>query len=85
MELSKKFQEATSCYMIQIGLMEADRKYPIHVERAITKFGKTVLPSLRDLPFKIVKVFLPKRYSSVFSYDDLHSINFRESFTKYHL
>jgi len=52
--------------MIQIGSMEADRKYPIfHAERAVTKFGKTVLLSFRDWLFKIVKVFLPKRWSSV--------------------
>jgi hypothetical protein len=62
MELSKTFQEATFCYTIQIGSMEADRNYPIvHAERAATKFGKTVLLSLTDLPFKIVKVFLPKQ------------------------
>jgi len=62
--------------MIKINTMEMDIKYPIvHVERSDTKFGQSDLLILRDSPFGIVKVFLPKHYCSVFSDDDLDSIN----------
>ena len=76
MELSKQFQKASSSNTIQIGSMEVDRKYPIvRAERAVTKFGKTILLYLRESPSILVKVFLPTRYSSVFTDDDVNSVN----------
>lgn len=49
MELNKKIQEGPSCHAIKISSMEVDGKYPIlHAERVITKFGPTVLLSIKD-------------------------------------
>jgi len=48
MELTEKFQEGTSCNTIKINMMEVDRKYPvIKAERIVTKFGPTILLSIR--------------------------------------
>ena len=53
-----------------------NRKYPInHAERFVTKFGPTVLMSIRDAPFHVMKVFVPKRYGSTFSVADIEDIN----------
>jgi hypothetical protein len=74
--LSKKFEEAASSHTIQINKVVVDRKYPvIKTEQMSTKFGSTVLLNLKDEQYKIVKVFLPKRYSSVFSDEDIEFIN----------
>jgi hypothetical protein len=75
MEHTKKFQEVTSCNAIKIN-SEVDRKYLIvHAQRIVTKFGPTILLSIRDSSFNVVKVFMPKRYSSVFLDEDIDSIN----------
>jgi hypothetical protein len=54
--------------------MEIDNKYQIRAERVTTKFGPTVLMHVKETPYEIVKVFIPKRYSSVIS-DDMEFIN----------
>jgi len=56
--------------------MQVDKKYPIvRARRVSTKFGDTVLLTLQDSAFHLVKVFLPQRYAEVFSDDDITSIN----------
>jgi len=76
MHLNKKFQEAASSQAIKINTMEVDTKYPIvNADRVTTKFGKTVLMSIKESPCKIVKVYLPKRYSSITSNENIGSIN----------
>jgi len=76
MDLTKNIQEVTSCNTIKINSLEVDRKYPIvRAERIVTKFGPTILLSIRDSPFNVIKVFMPKRYSSVFTDEDIGSIN----------
>jgi len=75
-EFTRKFKEATSCHVIKINSLESDRKFPIvHAERSITKFGLTVLLSVKYSPFNLVEVFMPKCYSSAFADDDIDSIN----------
>jgi len=74
MDLTKKFQEATSSYAVNIRSLELGRQYSIiHAERVITKFGPTVLRSISS--HNIVKVYMPKHYSAVFSDEDIESIN----------
>jgi hypothetical protein len=76
MDLTKKFQEVAPSHAIKINSMELDRKYSIiHAERIDKKLGPTVLLSIKESPYNIVKVFMPKRYSSVFSDEDIESIN----------
>jgi hypothetical protein len=56
--------------------METNKRYEItNAERMVTKYGPTVLISIKESEFSIVKLFFPKRYSSVFTDDDITSIN----------
>jgi hypothetical protein len=56
--------------------MKIDRKYQIvQAENIVTKNGPTVLLSIKDAPYNIVKFFMPKRYSTVFFYEGIESIN----------
>jgi len=58
--------------------MEVNKKYPIiGVERITTKFGPTVLMHIKEQPSKVMKVYLPKRYSATIS-DDIELINSRK-------
>jgi hypothetical protein len=76
MEVSHKFQESSSCTMMSVGQLQTDRAYPItFVERVGTRYGPSVLMSLRDTPTRIVKVFLPRRYYSLMSDTDVDDIN----------
>jgi hypothetical protein len=76
MDLSKKFNVATSTAVVRIDKLEVDKKYPIvRAERANTRFGETVLLSIQDSSSVIFKAFLPKRFASVFSDEDINSIN----------
>jgi len=87
MGLDRKFQDATSCHSVKRSSLEVDCKYPItRAERSVTKFGPTVLMSIRDVPLHTVKVFMPKHYGSAFSDADVEDINTEKchyiSFTK---
>jgi len=74
MELPKKFQQTDSSRYVPI-LSEVDKKYPIdQAERAETRYGPSVLLSLRDSSGSL-KVFLPKRYTEAVSETDIHDIN----------
>jgi hypothetical protein len=56
--------------------MELDRKYAIiHDERIVMKYGPTVLLSIEESPYNKMKVFMQKHYNSVFSDEDIESIN----------
>jgi hypothetical protein len=68
MSLTQKFMEASTCLTVKIGSWETERPYPItHAQRVGTRFGSTVLLSIRDSEFTLRKVFLPRRYSEVVS------------------
>jgi len=50
---------------------------PYRIERAerfVTKYGEAILMTLQD-PETFLKVFLPRRYGTLFSNEDLRSIN----------
>jgi hypothetical protein len=76
MDLDRKFQDVSFCHSAKISSLEVDRKYPItRAERIVTKFGPTVLLSIRSTSFNTVKVFIHKRCGSVFSDADIEDIN----------
>jgi len=76
MELAEKFEEATSCQSVNINSLDTDKKYPIVRSKRITsKFGPTVLLTIRDSESTTIQTFLPKRYSAVVSDDDIEKIN----------
>ena len=76
MELAKKFEEATSCQSVNINSLDTDKKYPIVRTKQITsKFGPTVLLTIRNSESTTVQTVLAKRYSVVISDDDIEKIN----------
>jgi hypothetical protein len=77
MDLAKKFKVATSTAVMRIDKLEVDKKYSIvRAERANSRFGETILLCFQDSSSSVIfKVFLPRRYASVFSYVDINSIN----------
>jgi len=76
MDLTTKFKMVTSCQPTKITSLKIGTPYPIErAESVQTKFGEAILTTLRtESPHTFVKVFLPRRYRSIFS-DDLRSIN----------
>jgi len=75
---TKRFVEATTTASANISSLILNRPYPIvHAKRINTKYGPTVLLSIRDVDEKIVDIFLPKRYANVVTDEDLENINCR--------
>ena len=76
MELAKKFEDATLCQSVNIISLDTDKKYPIvRAKRITSKFGPSVLLTIRDSESTTDQTFLPKRYSAVVSDDDIQKIN----------
>ena len=67
----------SSCEQIKIGALKQNTPYPIErAERVQTKYGETVLATLRaESPQTFMKVFLPRRYGVLFSDEELRHIN----------
>ena len=81
MDLAQKFEDATasaSSASVNISSLVVNRLYPIvRAKRITTKFGSTVLLSIRDSDEQLVQIFLPKRYANVVSDEDMAKINSR--------
>ena len=76
MELSRKIQELDSIHSMKLSSLQVDKKYPItHAERIATRFGPAIVVAIRDIPDRILKVFMPRRFYSAFSDDDLEDTN----------
>jgi hypothetical protein len=76
MDLAQKFEAPCSSNIISISSLEVGRKYPIVLaNRATTRFGPTILLSLQESVDRMGKIFLPSRYSSVFSDTDIEDVN----------
>ena len=76
MELSRRFQEASTCYMIKTGSLQNERPYPITLAEWVDmRFGPAVLLSIRDSAFCVKKAFLPRRYGDVVTDEDIAGIN----------
>ena len=69
----------SACEQIKIGALKQNTPYPIErAERVQTKYGETVLMTLRaESPQTFLKVFLPRRYGVLFSDEELQRINER--------
>jgi len=77
MDLVTKFKMVTACQHIKITSLKIDMPYPIErAEKVQTKYGKAILMTLRaESSQTFVKVFLPRRYGTLSSDDDLCSNN----------
>ena len=76
MDLAKQFEEATAYAAVNISSSEINKLYPIvGAKRMTTKYGPTMLLSVRESEARKVQLFLPKIYCAVISDDDLNKIN----------
>jgi len=76
MDLTKRFEKATAYSSLNVNTLEPHKLYPIiRAKRIPTKFGPSIVLTLRIAETNIVKVFLPKRYSDMVSDSDIDAIN----------
>ena len=74
---AEKFTAVNHYEYLRCYEMERGRKYPIiKIESTPTKYGDTLLATIQDPndAEKEYRVFLPKRYSNVFTDDELKAI-----------
>jgi len=76
MDLTERFEEATAYASVNVITLEQHKLYPIiRAKRIPTRYGHTVVLTLRIAETDFVQVFLPKRYSDVVSDEDIDVIN----------
>ena len=76
MYLAKRFEEATDCASVNVTSLESHKLCPIfRAKRNSTKFGPTLVLTLRISETSIVQIFRHKRYSEVISDADMNTIN----------
>jgi len=76
MDLGKRFEEATAYASVSVASLEPHKIYPIvRVKRLSTRFGLSVLLTLRSPETNVVQFFLPQRYSDVVTDADIQSFN----------
>ena len=84
MDLKVRFVAADISDVVKVNELEVGRKYPISKARRLdTKYGDSVLLTILEFGENPVSVFLPKRYTGVFTDDDIDRINSKR--TKLHL
>jgi len=76
MYLGMRFEETTTYASVSEASLEPHKGYPIiRAKRLSTKFGISVVFTLRSSNTTIVQVFLPQRYSDVVTDAHIQSIN----------
>jgi hypothetical protein len=76
MILCERFAETLSTQAINIGSLDKETPYPVvRAERMKTKYGDSILLTIKMSPGKVASIFLPKRFTPVFSDADIDSIN----------
>ena len=76
MDLTARFAKATSGNIASLDTLTLGRRYLItHAQRQETQYGPTILVTLRLDPTDDVRVFLPNRFTDVFSESDIELIN----------
>ena len=76
MDLKVRFVAADISDVVKVNELEVGRKYPISTaRRLVTKYGESILITILEFCENPASVFLPKRYSGVFTDDDIDRIN----------
>jgi len=76
MDLGKRFDGATTYATVSVASLEPHKRHPvIRAKRLSTKYGMSVVFTLRNSDTSVVQVFLPQRYSDVVTDADIQSIN----------
>jgi len=81
MDLAQKFDGVTCTTDISVSELYVNRKYRIlQARRLTTRYGPTVILTVKNENSAPVQVFLPRRYSDVFSDTDIEQINSNDAF-----
>ena len=81
MDHAQKFDGVTFATNISVSELDVNRKYRIlQARRLTTRFGPTVILTVKYEDAAQVQVFLPRRYSNVFSDTDIEQINSNDVF-----
>jgi hypothetical protein len=81
MNLAQKFDGVTCDTNIAASELDMNRKYRILQARRLTsRFGSTVILTVKGKNAVPVQVFLPRRYSDVFSDTEIKQINSKAVF-----
>ena len=80
MDLKSRFVAADITDVIKVNELVVGKKYPISKARRLdTKYGESMLITVLEFSENPVSVFLPKRYTGVFTDDDIERINSRRT------
>jgi len=75
MDLATKFKMVAACQQTKVTSLNINTPHPFeHAERVVTKYGEAISLTLQA-PDTFLKVFLPRRYGTLFGEEDLLSIN----------
>ena len=76
MDLTQKFDGVTCDTTFSVSELDLNRKYRIlHAISLTTRFGPTVILTVKGEHAAPTQVFLPRRYNDVFSDTDIEQIN----------
>jgi hypothetical protein len=76
MDLTQKFNGVTCDTTISVSELDVNRKYRIlKAKRLTTRFGPTVILTVKGEDTAPSQIFLPRRYSYVFKDTDIEQIN----------
>ena len=75
-DILRRFKEASSNRSVTISSLHKNKEYPVlRAERVETKYGVSILLTVRESSVDVVRVYLPKRYTDVFTDPNIVSIN----------
>ena len=76
MDLTQKFDGVTCDTTVSVSELDVNRKYRIlRAKRLTTRFGPTEILSVKGEDAAPVQIFLPRKYSDVFTDTDIEQIN----------
>jgi hypothetical protein len=75
-DVLRRFKEASPNCSVTISSLQKIKEYPVlRAERVETKYGVSILLTVRESSVDVVRVYLPKRYTDVFTDPNIISIN----------
>jgi hypothetical protein len=75
-DLLWRFKEDTYIRYVNIGSLQKNKAYPVlNAERVQTKYGVSILLTVRESSVDAVRVYQPKRYTDAFTDPYIDSIN----------
>ena|SRR5215471_19336206 len=76
MDLATKVATANASHVVPLGSLEVNFLHKIlHAERVVTRYGPSVILTIARSTQNMVRVFLPRRYASLFTDGDIEGLN----------